>query len=263
MKVKSESEVAQSCPTLFNPVDCSPPGSSAHGIFLARVLECKECWTKAPVMRFCRVDAATSRLCDIREAYFLLWFSSPLVSNEGNWFLWSTSRMPCWFFLKSRGRISFVSPLDGDVSPTAAGRGLRQSGGYLFSGSTWPSTAMARARARAGRGRGSLFRDQREMVRSGSAGWIRENRKRSWAYTSKRQRGLKNDAQAQVAQARQAPKGSSCARKPTAPPVLLHGPGFHQDKSSREDYGAGSELELLLQLNFLECQPHKTKAQKL
>ena len=39
MKVKSESEVAQSCPTLRNPMDCSPPGSSVHGIFQARVLE--------------------------------------------------------------------------------------------------------------------------------------------------------------------------------------------------------------------------------
>ena len=39
MKVKSESEVAQSCPTLRDPMDCSPPGSSAHGIFQARVLE--------------------------------------------------------------------------------------------------------------------------------------------------------------------------------------------------------------------------------
>ena len=38
MKVKSESEVAQSCPTLSNPVDCSLPGSSVHGIFQARVL---------------------------------------------------------------------------------------------------------------------------------------------------------------------------------------------------------------------------------
>ena len=34
-----ESEVAQSCPTLSDPVDCSPPGSSVHGIFQARVLE--------------------------------------------------------------------------------------------------------------------------------------------------------------------------------------------------------------------------------
>ena len=39
MKVKSESEVAQSCPTLSNPMDCSLPGSSVHGIFQARVLE--------------------------------------------------------------------------------------------------------------------------------------------------------------------------------------------------------------------------------
>ena len=39
MKMKSESEVAQSCPTLSNPMDCSLPGSSVHGIFQARVLE--------------------------------------------------------------------------------------------------------------------------------------------------------------------------------------------------------------------------------
>ena len=39
MKVKSESEAAQSCPTLSDPVDCSLPASSVHGIFQARVLE--------------------------------------------------------------------------------------------------------------------------------------------------------------------------------------------------------------------------------
>ena len=39
MKVKSESEIAQSCPTLSDPMDCSLPGSSVHGIFQARVLE--------------------------------------------------------------------------------------------------------------------------------------------------------------------------------------------------------------------------------
>ena len=43
MKVKSESEVTQSCPTLSDPMDCSLPGSSIHGIFQARVLE----WVKA------------------------------------------------------------------------------------------------------------------------------------------------------------------------------------------------------------------------
>ena len=39
MKVKSESEVAQSCPTLSDPMDSSLPGSPAHKIFQARVLE--------------------------------------------------------------------------------------------------------------------------------------------------------------------------------------------------------------------------------
>ena len=39
MKVKSESEIAQSCPTLSDPMDWSPPGSSIHGIFQARVPE--------------------------------------------------------------------------------------------------------------------------------------------------------------------------------------------------------------------------------
>ena len=39
MKVKSESEVTQSYPTLSDPLDCSLPGSSIHGIFQARVLE--------------------------------------------------------------------------------------------------------------------------------------------------------------------------------------------------------------------------------
>ena len=39
MKVKSESEIAQSCLTLSDPMDCSLPGSSIYGIFQARLLE--------------------------------------------------------------------------------------------------------------------------------------------------------------------------------------------------------------------------------
>ena len=53
MKVKSESEVAQLCPTLSDPMDCSPPGSSIRGIFQARVLECRA--------------IAFSRICAYRE----------------------------------------------------------------------------------------------------------------------------------------------------------------------------------------------------
>ena len=44
MKVKSESEVAQSCPTLSNPMDCSPPGSSVHGISR------QEYWSGVPLL---------------------------------------------------------------------------------------------------------------------------------------------------------------------------------------------------------------------
>ena len=50
IKVKSESEVAQLCPTLLDPMDCSPPGSSVHGIFQARVLE----WV--PLLYYSRKD---------------------------------------------------------------------------------------------------------------------------------------------------------------------------------------------------------------
>ena len=48
MKLKSESEVAQSCPTLRHLMDCSPPGSSVHGIFQARVLE----WGAIPFSKY-------------------------------------------------------------------------------------------------------------------------------------------------------------------------------------------------------------------
>ena len=55
MKVKNESEVAQSCPTLSNPMDCSLPGSSVHGIFQVRVLE----WGAIGILKS-RVDITLS-----------------------------------------------------------------------------------------------------------------------------------------------------------------------------------------------------------
>ena len=59
MKVKSESEVAQSCPTLSNPMDCSPPGSSVHGVFQARVLE----WVTRPPLSSCVCSKSTRTSC--------------------------------------------------------------------------------------------------------------------------------------------------------------------------------------------------------
>ena len=52
MKVKSESEVAQSCPTPSDPMDCNLPGSSARGIFEARVLE----WGAIAFSTICKTD---------------------------------------------------------------------------------------------------------------------------------------------------------------------------------------------------------------
>ena len=77
-----ESEVAQLCPTLSNPKDCSPPGSSVHGIFQARVLE----WD---------ATAFSGTCVRIRYLYFSLLTSLciigsrliPLIRTDSNVFL--------------------------------------------------------------------------------------------------------------------------------------------------------------------------------
>ena len=92
MKVKSESEVAQSCLTLSNPMDCSLPGSSIHGIFQARVLE----WgaiafsttlTRADLMFFSaqiKVIIAITMMRTIAEFVSALSLQPP--SEVGPWF---------------------------------------------------------------------------------------------------------------------------------------------------------------------------------
>ena len=59
MKVKSESEIAQPCPTLSDPMDCSPPGSDVHGIFQARVLE----WGAIAFSQHSAVDGKSKVRC--------------------------------------------------------------------------------------------------------------------------------------------------------------------------------------------------------
>ena len=63
MRVKSESEVAKSCPTLRGPMDCSLPGSSVHGILQARVLE----WVAIanPYLTIVNIEAAKSDELDL------------------------------------------------------------------------------------------------------------------------------------------------------------------------------------------------------
>ena len=78
MKVKSESEVAQSCLTLSDPMDCSPPGSSVHGIFQARVLE----WgaNVFPIGEFKPFSVQKGTLTK-------LWYQDPSAGSWSRW-LW-------------------------------------------------------------------------------------------------------------------------------------------------------------------------------
>ena len=75
MKAKSESEVAQSCPILSDPMDCSLPGSSVHGIFQARVPE----WG---VIAFSPMDLPDSSVHGILQARILEWVAIP--SSRGS-----------------------------------------------------------------------------------------------------------------------------------------------------------------------------------
>ena len=61
--MKSESEVAQSCPTLSDPMDCSLPGSSIHGIFQARILEWVAIAFSKKNIYFCFIDYAKAFDC--------------------------------------------------------------------------------------------------------------------------------------------------------------------------------------------------------
>ena len=69
MKVESESEVTQSCLTLSDPMDCSPPGSSIHGIFWATVLE----WGCHCLLRWQSLDLSISlQMAQFHSFYALL-----------------------------------------------------------------------------------------------------------------------------------------------------------------------------------------------
>ena len=91
MKVKSESEVTQSCPTLRDPMDCSPPGSSIHGIFQARALE----WgaitfsvscaiLKIKIIIICGLLTAFACLAvDVRSSCRITWWPCPVTCAGG------------------------------------------------------------------------------------------------------------------------------------------------------------------------------------
>ena len=72
--VKSESEVAQSCPTLWDPMDCSLPGSSLHGILQARVLE----WGAIAFSRGSSRPRDRTRVSCIPGGRFNLWATTAI-----------------------------------------------------------------------------------------------------------------------------------------------------------------------------------------
>ena len=93
MKVRSESEVAQSCPTLRDPIDYSLPDSSVHGIFQARVLE----WG-AIVLPHCNFDLYFLIIKNVKHLFMCL-----LAICMSSWrnvclVLLSTFRLGCLFF---------------------------------------------------------------------------------------------------------------------------------------------------------------------
>ena len=65
---ESESEVSQSCPTLCDPMDCSLPGSSVHGIFQARVLE----WAAISFSRGSSQPRDRTRVSHIADRHFTI-----------------------------------------------------------------------------------------------------------------------------------------------------------------------------------------------
>jgi len=82
MKVKSESEVAQSCPTLSDPMDCGLPGSSIHGIFQARVLEWGAIAFSVPIISSYQTETfLVFDSMSLKHLFALLYFSPSQASQ--------------------------------------------------------------------------------------------------------------------------------------------------------------------------------------
>ena len=86
MKVKSESEVAQQCQTLCDPMDCSPPGSSIHRIFQARVLECGAIAFSSNTNLNSTINVLKYYLTEISCSSSWCTFSLATISNKFNIF---------------------------------------------------------------------------------------------------------------------------------------------------------------------------------
>ena len=81
MKVKNEGEVAQSCPAVRDPMDCSLPGSSVHGIFQARALEWGAIAFSIPMLSQCKLQSFNLLHLSLPEPLPLCLFLLPLFAS--------------------------------------------------------------------------------------------------------------------------------------------------------------------------------------
>ena len=98
------SEVTQSCPTLCDPIDYSPQGSSVHGIFKARVLE----WVAISFSRGSSRLRDQTQISRVAGRHFTVWATREAKKKKklflnlfSNWRLWHTAENSTWFRLKN------------------------------------------------------------------------------------------------------------------------------------------------------------------
>jgi len=140
---KKESEVAQSCPTLCDPMDCSLPGSSVHGIFQARVLE----WVAISFSRESSRPKDRTRVSLIAGLRFTIW-----ATREVTW-MWELDYKESWApknwcFWTVRLEKTLEGPLDyKEIQPVNP----KEDQSWMFIGRTdveaetpilWPNTLM-------------------------------------------------------------------------------------------------------------------------
>ena len=101
-EMKSEREFSQSCPTLRDPMDCSPPGSSIHGIFQARVLE----WIAISFSRGFSQPRNWTRVSRIAGRCFTIWATSNPTHRHIPWGNQSWKRHMYSLFIAARYRIA-------------------------------------------------------------------------------------------------------------------------------------------------------------
>ena len=101
MKVKSQSE-SESCPTLGDPMDCSPPGSSVHGIFQARVLEWGAIAFSAPRSADTQSPQPSGKLRSLPFLTVLCTLAVPLTK--------SSPFLGTHYFVRLQGHLSILCP---------------------------------------------------------------------------------------------------------------------------------------------------------